>query len=58
MKKGPITSSQSSLAELQLRRKFRGNRTCRRYIIFSMISSVCLTLCYLDLLHKSDSQID
>ena len=53
-----ILDTQSSRAESQHRRKSRGNRTCRRYIIFSMISSVCLTLCYLDLLHKSDSQID
>ena len=50
--------SQSSRAESQNWRKSRENRTCRHYIIFSMISSVCLTLCYLDLLHKSDSQID
>ena len=53
-----VSPTQSSRAESQHWRKSRGNRTCRRYIIFSMISSVCLTLCYLDLLHKSDSQID
>ena len=52
------SKAQSSRAESQHWRKSRGNRTCRHYIIFSMISSVCLTLCYLDLLHKSDSQID
>ena len=57
----PVGSSdltQSNRPESQLQRKSGSRRTCRCYIIFWMISSVCLTLCYLDLLHKSDSQID